>query len=653
MNYQFLLTAFLLFSISLQAQEAPYYESYDWSDQPSYMGKDYGDQEIVGLFSNVVSEFYFVDSKSLVEYYMEHEILLLNSDKIIEQYNKVYLPYDDRKEIVLHKVRVINIDGSVIEVGKDKIFDAKDEETGNQYQYFALEGLEKGSVLERMYVYKRYPQYNGKYLRLQEDYDKNEVSFQLFAPSNLIFAFKSYNGLPQAVVKENDSKNHWIISVDKLEAIDKEEGASYNANTAHVIYKLDSNTASSSENYASYATVAKNIYKNLNEELSKRESKELDKFIKNAVVGNSLDEKLSSLDNYIKENIFKTDIEEEKYNSVPSVLKNKIGTDTGIIKLYLASLNLMEIDHEIVLTSSRSSEKFDPEFEAYNYLQNYLIYFPETKKYTSPDDFSTRYGYPDGYLTDNYGLFITKVKVGNFESSVGEVKFIPAVSAKDTQDIMRLDVKFSSKDNSVIEVDLRNELTGYSAASLQPFIFRLDDDTREEIMLSYAHRLTEDMEITEKVMMNVEKGDFGKAPLIMNYKFSSSDFIEKAGRKSLFKIGKLIGAQTELYQEKERKLPYENTHNRTYDREITVYLPDGYTIPNLDDIKIDKQFKNDKGETVFYFKSDYTLEGNILKVIANEFYDQTVVLPSNYEEYRTVINSAADFEKISLILQSK
>ena len=56
---------------------------------------------------------------------------------------------------------------------------------------------------------------------------------------------------------------------------------------------------------------------------------------------------------------------------------------------------------------------------------------------------------------------------------------------------------------------------------------------------------------------------------------------------------------------------------------------------------------------MFSFKSSYQLEGNTLTVTANEHYRENRVQVAMYEEYRTVINSAADFNKIVLLLEPK
>lgn len=631
------------------AQSSFYYETYDWENSPSYPEVTSSDAEIQGLKNHIVSEFY-VEDGGFVEYYLEHEQLLLSSDGKIEEYNKIYLPYSNSTEILLHKARVINKNGKVIEVPDDKIFDAVDEETNRKYQYLALEGLEIGSVLERMYVYKRRPQYNGKYLRLQEDYDKYDVKFELICPEHLLFDFKSYNNLPVATESSKDGKNAWVIASDKIEGIDREEGASYGANTQYVVYKLGSNKAKPSQKIVDYQVVTKNIYENLNVELSKKAQKLVSKLVATNFKSKDTDDQLLQIDSYLKENFYLTEIGDEKFGDIEKVLKEKIANETGIMRLYIAILKEVNIPFEVVLTTPRTQIKFDPDFEAYNFLQEYLMYFPEVNKYTAPTDFSTRYGFPDGYWTDTYGLFIKEVKVGDFVSSLGEVKFINAVTADQTFDIMKLDVEFDSKDISTVQVGFINEMTGYTAANLQPFMYRMDDDNRDQLYNAFAYRLTEEMEISKKEVQNSEQGSFGKAPLIFDYEFTSNDFVEKAGNKYLFKIGKLIGGQTELYQEKERKLPYDNSHNRTYDRTISVKIPQGYKIANIEDIIIEHEFKNKEGKVVFFFKSSYELNGDVLIVKADEFYDQTVVPVQDYESYRTVINSAADFEKVTLVL---
>jgi len=92
--------------------------------------------------------------------------------------------------------------------------------------------------------------------------------------------------------------------------------------------------------------------------------------------------------------------------------------------------------------------------------------------------------------------------------------------------------------------------------------------------------------------------------------------------------------------------------NRSYYRTIKIHIPEGYQISNLEDIIIKNSYTT-KDKELFIFNSYYTLEGNVLTVTADEHYRETFVAPEIFEAYRTVINSAADFNKVTLVLEPK
>ena len=107
--------------------------------------------------------------------------------------------------------------------------------------------------------------------------------------------------------------------------------------------------------------------------------------------------------------------------------------------------------------------KFDPKFESNNFLQEFLFYLPESKKYVSPTNFSTRFGFPPPFLTDNYGLFISEVTVGSFVSALAEIKYIDPVIAEDSRDVMKIDVSFDPENLAVTKIKLERSMSGYNA----------------------------------------------------------------------------------------------------------------------------------------------------------------------------------------------
>ncbi|QHI35871.1 hypothetical protein IMCC3317_12190 [Kordia antarctica] len=637
----------------ISAQDAPVFKSYDWQENPVYtIDESEKDEQMISLKEYVITEFYFEESNTLTEYFLEHRVLWLNSDEKIEDYNKIYIPYSSSSAIEVSKARVINKKGEVLELDKSKILSAVNEETGNNYTYFALEGIEKGSFIEYFYVVKKRPSYKGRKLSIQSTYPKKDVKFDLYSPKNLLFEFKSYNKIPDVQLDTvMTSKKHWNMSVKNLIPLEKEIQAAYDAKKGFIVYKLDKNTANGANDISSYGQVSQNIYSYYYPEFSKKEKNKIKKFIAEAGIDKLTDQQeiIRTLEIYIKTNVFS---DESVDNNLEEVLEKKVASESGFIKLYTAIFSALNIKSQIVITTDRTELKFDKSFEANNFLRDFLIYFPKYKKYISPTENESRYGFPPANLTDNYGLFIKEVTVGSYKSAVGKIKYIKPIKAAQSYDKMTIDVSFDEDDYTIAKIKLKEELGGYYAMSIQPYGKLLNEETTTELKEGFGKRIHQDAEIISTDMQNATPELFGVKPFIITVAVESDALVEKAGKKYLFKVGDLIGRQMQLYQEKKRVLPVENEFQRSYIRTINIEIPAGYKVSNLDDIKINNSYTK-KGKKVLSFLSEYELKDNMLTITANEYYRMNIIPASEYEEYRKVINSAADFNKITLILEPK
>lgn len=644
----------LLFISQFAISQELFFKSYDWEAAPNYKVKEGTTEDLIALKEKTVTEFAF-EERNLVEYFLEHKILWLNSDDAIEEYNKIYLPFSSRAELQVNKARVITTDGKLVNLDKSKILTAKDEESGRTYKYFALEGITKGSFIEYMYVVKRPPSYTGKRVNLQAAFNKNTIEFDLFSPSNLVFAFKSFNGLSE-VQKDTvtSDKLHWKLHVTNMEKLESEYQAAYEASKKFLVYKLDGNTATNATGIIAYNTIAQNLYGSYYPEYSKKTQTLINDFIKELKLAEDADEEaiIRKVDFYIKTNVYSQDVYNAELQDLEQILTNKVANETGIIKLYIAVLRTLNIKHELVLTSDRKKIKFDTDFEATNFLTDFLLYFTSSQKYLSPNASGTRYGFPMPYLMDNYGLFIKEVVIGDYKSAVSKIKYIKPVEVKNTVDTMNITVDFNKENLNENNVHFDRSFNGYYAMNIQPFMHLIQGEKRDELIDDFIENITKDLEIKERKLVNGESELFGVKPLQFIVDFTTEAFVEKAGRKYLFKLGDLIGSQVQLYQEKERVLPLEEQFHRSYYRTLTINIPEGYKITNLDDINIDNSFAKD-GKELFSFKSYYKLEGNKLIVTADEHYRENIIEVPVYEEYRTVINSAADFNKIVLLLEPK
>ena len=641
---------FLFITSTSFAQTVPFFKSYNWELNPKYTIES-SDKDMIAIKDKVVTEFIF-ENQNLIEYYLEHKILWLNSDDRIEEYTKVYLPSANDASQVVINVRIIKKTGEIIVLDKSRILESENEKTGIKFNYFSIDDIEKGSIIEYYYVAKRRPKLQGAMVDIESDYDKQTLEFDLYAPSNLSFSFKSFN-LETTVKKiENiTEKTHWKFSAKDVKAVNKEDKAPYNASIGFIMYKLHENTANNAI-ITSYYNVAQNLFDFYYSTYSELEKKLIHKFAKNFKFDEDLkdENKARIIDLFIKENIY---ISENDSENLTNVLKTKTANETGVIKLYIALFEKFDVTHEMVLTSNRLQLKFDKYFEATNFLQEFLFYFPASKKYLSPSKFGTRFGFPPPYFMNNFGLFITGYDINGKRKAFSEVKFIEGIPASLSSDEMLIEVNFNTKDLTKNTIALERKLNGYYAMNLHPFMNLIQPNRINEVIDQYfVQNSDKNAKVLKREFINEDPSLFGVKPFVVKFDISSEYFVEKKGDKYLFKLGDLIGPQMEMQQEKKRILPLEAEFNRSYYRTIKIHIPEGYQISNLEDIIIKNSYAT-KDKELFIFDSYYTLEGDVLTVTADEHYRETFVAPEIFEAYRTVINSAADFNKVTLILEPK
>ena len=107
-----------------------------------------------------------------------------------------------------------------------------------------------------------------------------------------------------------------------------------------------------------------------------------------------------------------------------------------------------------------------------------------------------------------------------------------------------------------------------------------------------------------------------------------------------------------MYQEKTRQLPADVQYPHVLYRKIKFEIPEGYTIKNLNDLNIDIQYKPATVVTMG-FVSSYKVTGNVLDIEVTETYREILYPLSQFETFKKVINAAADFNKVVLVLEKK
>lgn len=637
---------FSLFSTLSFTQE---FELYNWDEERQFVqGVD--EKEGLIMIKNHVQYDYVFEEGNLVCYKTYHKIYRANNDEAVERVNRIYIPMNGTLELVSTQARTMTSSGRVTVLNKDNIKQVKDEDVGSGYTIFAIEGAEVGADIEYLYTSKVNASLFGREY-FQFEFPVMNTTFKVSTPSNLKFEFKSYNGLPGVDTEETEEANLYSFSEESIPTLREELFGYYTSNRKRVEFKLSYNTASGKQRLFTWSDAGKRVHEILYP-FSNGELKAANSLIKELNLKKNDDpyDKLANLEHYVKTNYYIDDQAGDNAENVEMIVANHFSSELGFVRLFLALTQVLEIETEIVMTSPRDGVPFDGSFESWNYLQDYLIYLPGPGKFLTPDNFAERIGSAPYQYAPGEGLFIKQITFEGVNSVLSQIKKIPEESYEANFDNLLIHVTFSD-DLTENYVEVERSFKGISADYLKIAELKASEEQKEEVFKDILQYLSPEAEIGD-VQIKEDNTSYQQwdEPITVAGEFTTKGFIEQAGDILLFNAGGLIGSQSELYQEYERTTRVENEYNRGYLRKIVVDLPEGYTVQNAEDLNMDVSMKN-KGKIVCLFKSTHTLEGSKLTILIDEYYDQVNFPLEQFEEFRSVINAAADWNKITLVLQ--
>lgn len=586
------------------------------------------------------------------QYFLYHEKTLLNSDQAVERNNRIYVPFREDEQLLVNKVRVILSNGKITELKSSDILEEKDEERGLSYQYYAVNGLEKGAILEKIFVLKQSPELRGKTIVIQETDPIVKGNFELVYPNHLQFVYKSENGLPKAIFEENYNADFARLRVDfqNINGLpDDELYSNWNAHAQKFLYKLQSNFVSGLFQLNNYNEFAQNVYANIYAKQDKKSAKALEQFAKKIKVQTPTLTQIRAIEKMVKESVnFNRYYDGNK--NIAEVFESKQANTLEILQIYAYLFEKFNIPIEFVFTSDRTQHIFDDEFETHDNLKEILVYFPNDQMFMEPLSFEYRAPMFSHTFGNQNGLFIKGKDFGSVKLGVSSIKKIELPN--------HLNVN-----NMNITLDLREDLLkpviqsklyfgGYSGAQLQPLKDIVPPEMYPELFRQFAENFTQGGELIKMEFENEGTENVGKHPFGFLLTFDGSVLIQKAGDTYLLKFGETIGQQMEFYQDHERILPVEIDHPNTYNRTITLLLPDGYELINADEFNY-KEVVLDGDVIVGEFSVKTSIDGQKITVTNLEYYNRIHYPLSLYQDYARVINAAADFNKRVGIIKAK
>jgi hypothetical protein len=645
-----MLSVFLFASCILSGQDLKY-DKYTWETNPKVHPGDTVkpvDGAIVTLEKRI-KEVYVNKENNFEEINVFHRRIKLSTNNAIDTYNKIYIPVNDVIEILGIKARFISSSGKITEMNQENIKEVRNLENNGDFKIFAIEGIELGGEIEYFYVVRdKFHAFQSFRTQGKEPRLNVEVLFSF--PSKLDYIVKSYNGFPEFTTSTDDKTGikTMMTRAEYIPGLMAEKYANYNACLMRYDYTLAFNSYTSVLRVYSWSKVASQIYNNMFP-LTKNETSAINDLARKLDVKNAgTSEKIRAAENWIKTEISVSDVL-KKDPTLDESIGLKQTTKIGATRLFVTLLTQLNIKFELVLTSDKTERKFDPDFNGWNFLDHYLIYFPELDEYIVPDDQTIRLGVNANDYQGEYGLFLHPVRYNDKLSTYAyRINKLPVTSFLRSSDslIIKIDCSFNQLKSNIV---IHRELSGTLGYTFQSFWESVPEQRQKEILREVFDMGDKNTTLQSYTVRNGSRSDIGIRPIIFDVNLTASTLIESAGNDFIVNIGRTIGTQSEMYQESERKLPVDIEFAHHFYRKIEFVIPRGYKVSNLNDLNM-KVEMSENGKVSACFYSWYEQSGNTLYIYSREVYPELEYPAGSFSSFRNVVNAAADFNKKLLIL---
>ncbi|HYG20448.1 MAG TPA: DUF3857 domain-containing protein [Ohtaekwangia sp.] len=642
-----LLVACRLYSFGQSTGEA-LYKSYNWEALPAIHAVRDVDKSYPAV---ILKHHQIMEMKIIagapVTFSTEHKIVHVNNDAGIESYNKVAIPTQGR-ELVTLKVRSIAPDGKVTQFNNDNLKELSNVEGYGRFKIFAIEGVAVGGELEYLYTLRSGPQMYGREI-LQGDVPVMDSRLVICYPEKFVYTAKCYNGLPTPYEDEMDGRRRALtIESTNIPALKEEPYSAHQASLMRVDYKLESNGYMSG--MMSWENLSKSILNSLHD-MKGGEGEKLSRMLDALRLdGKSNLDKVLSLEQYVKTNFTIKAGGDEAYDALRDVLAKRVGSEQGLAKVYLSCLAKLGIEAEVVMTTNRFRGRLDSFYSTPVSFSEILFYFPEFDKYLTPGVPFMRLGSPPDHIAGGNGLFVSykamPLKIVYKSHAIRNIEPLDYTHNN-------LGVKATLRFTGAMEpqVTQENFWQGYRAFESRGFYAYAPADKKDDFLNGATLSSMENFTILKR---EIEGQDINLSADPDNYfrvktLYVAPSIVEKAGDDYLVSVGKLIGKQSELYQEKERRTDIAFSSISNYNHELIMEIPKGYSCTGLEAIATNAKLKVDN-KVVMKFESVYEIKDNILIIKVQELYTALYLPKGEYNAFRSVVNSAADFNKLVVVL---
>ena len=618
------------------------YLNIDWDSDKTILFPS--DNDLYGIFNNHYVEYF--KSK------FTEEVYVYETRHTKTKINRINNPLDNEiiiskinvSEIVDVRAKIINQD-TIISYGFDEMKKMiNSDDSDENYNNYKLPNLDEGDIVEIMYTVKKDFNFNGNKI-IEESYPILLSKFILIENNfkSNIKIYNSNNSFVSDIIF--DGKKSKQIIFNNLNATANEQYSTPIANKIKISYQCYENRDDVSQ-IEYWGNLVQNVSELFFPKTVNEKAEEILREIKNGYVKIPWNELkiANAIDEYIKNNFVISDEDDPKLNDIEYILNNKISNDFSIIQVYSSLFKEADIEYEVAISCNRYFLKFDPELFDPNQLREFLIFLPNQEKYISPNRVEYRVSEAPEDLLGNYGIFIDKdldyyfSEITLFDQDFSQIK-------------KNIEVNISRNLNKT-KINESRLFSGYWAITNRNYIYLSENEKTDFLVDFFTINGLDNKKVSKYNIKNFDiSHNTFNTPLEITSTISTSDLIEEKEGLTYLKIGKVIGLQSNLFDEKERINPIEINFPNSYDYNIKVNIPRGYKIVDFSELNKSKEYISVDGNSTAKFLSKATVNGNVLNINIKEYYKELRYSKKRYQEFREVINAAAKFYESSVRIE--
>ena len=641
MEKKILLLRFLLIVVSVNSFSQSYL-NINWDNKIGDLKTS--DHDLQGIFSNHYVEYFNSKFSDEVYIYETHHMKTKINKITDDSNNEIFISKINVSEIIDVKSKIINDDTTAI-YGFEQMKKMINKSTSSEnYNYYKIPGIKEQDIVEVIYTVKRDFNFNGNKI-IEESYPILSSKFILIEnkfKSN-IKIYNSFNSFVDDTLI--DGKKSKIINFKNLDATSNEQYSTPVANKIKVSYQCYENREDVSQ-----TEYWNNLVQNLRELFFPSSINPIAIDLFNEIQKNNIsipENEISisnKIDEYIKNNFIISDDDDPNLNEISYIFDNKISNDFSIIQVYTNLLKAAKVNYEVAISCNRYFLKFDSELFDPNQLREFVIYLPNSEKYISPNRIEYRVSEAPDDLLGNYGVFIDK----NLDYYFSEI----TQSDKNFSEIKKKIEISIPKNLKKLKVKESRSYSGYWAIMNRNYVSLSENEETDFLIDYFTINGLNNKKVTNYSIKNFDiSNNSYNTPLKINSSIITTELVEEINGLVYVKVGKVIGLQSNLFDDKKRINEIEINFPNSYEYEIEIEIPKGYRVSDYSELNKSKEFISVDGSISAKFNSKASLNNNKIYIVIKEFYKNLRYDKGRYQEFREVINAAAKFYESSFTLE--